>query len=38
MSIQNRRKLIAFLILFQLTGIAVAQTAEKATHVPVSEI
>ena len=34
----NRRKLIAFLFLFQFAGLVVAQTAEKATHVPVSEI
>ena len=38
MSNPNRRKLMTFLFLFQLTGIAVGQTAEKATHIPVSEI
>ena len=38
MSNPNRRKLIAFLFLFQLTGIAVGQTAEKAVHIPVSQI
>ena len=38
MSNPNRRKLMTFLFLLQLTGIAVGQTAEKATHIPVSEI
>ena len=34
----NRRELIAFLFLFQLTEVTVAQTTEQATHIPVSEI
>ena len=34
----NLRKLAVFLSLFQLPGIAVTQTAERATHIPVSEI
>ena len=34
----NLRKLAVFLSLFQLPGIAVTQTAEQATHIPVSEI
>ena len=34
----NLRKLAVFLSLFQLPGRAVAQTAEQATHIPVSEI
>ena len=34
----NLRKLSVFLSLFLLPGIAVTQTAEQATHIPVSEI
>ena len=34
----NLRKLAVFLSLFQLPGIAATQTAEQATHIPVSEI
>ena len=34
----NIRKLSVFLSLFLLPGIAVTQTAEQATHIPVSEI
>ena len=34
----NLRKLAVFLSLFLLPGIAVTQTAEQATHIPVSEI
>ena len=34
----NLRKLAVFLSIFQLPGIAVTQTAEQATHIPVSEI
>lgn len=34
----NFRKLSVFLSIFLLPGIAVTQTAEQATHIPVSEI
>ena len=34
----NLRKLSVFLSIFLLPGIAVTQTAEQATHIPVSEI
>jgi Mannose-6-phosphate isomerase len=34
----NLRKLSVFLSIFLLPGIAVTQTAERATHIPVSEI
>ena len=34
----NLRRLSVFLSLFLLPGIAVTQTAEQATHIPVSEI
>ena len=34
----NIRKLSVFLSLFLLPGIAVTQTTEQATHIPVSEI
>ena len=34
----NLRKLAVFLSLFQLPGIAATQTADQATHIPVSEI
>ena len=34
----NLRKIAVFLSLLQLPGIAVTQTAEQATHIPVSEI
>ena len=34
----NLRKLAVFLSLLQLPGIAVTQTTEQATHIPVSEI
>ena len=34
----NLRKLSVFLPIFLLPGIAVTQTAEQATHIPVSEI
>ncbi len=34
----NLRELAVFLSLFQLPGIAATQTAEQATHIPVSEI
>lgn len=34
----NLRKLSVFLSLFLLPGIALTQTAEQATHIPVSEI
>jgi len=34
----NLRKLSIFLSIFLLPGIAVTQTAEQATHIPVSEI
>ena len=34
----NLRKLSVFLPIFLLPGIAVTQTAERATHIPVSEI
>ena len=34
----NLRKLAVFLSLLQLPGMAVTQTGEQATHIPVSEI
>ena len=34
----NLRKLSVFLSIFLLPGVAVTQTAEQATHIPVSEI
>ena len=34
----NLRKLSVFLSIFLLPGIALTQTAERATHIPVSEI
>ena len=34
----NLRKLAVFFPLFQLSGVVVTQTAEQATHIPVSEI